>query len=396
MALMPKVDKRIGYDAIIIGAGSVGLPAAYFLTLEGWKVLVLDDRPSPGQGENKAAIGGVRATHSDPAKITLCLQSLEIFSTWKERHGTDIGWIEGGYCFPVYRAKEEKILKEILPVQKSYGLDIDWVGPDHLMELIPGINEKNLRGGTYSPGDGQVSPLKAAAAFWKESRDRGAEYRFKEPVTGIVLKGGRVRGVRTSQGTYHADVVLNAAGAYARDLGLMAGIDIPVVPDSHEAGISAPMERFFDPLIVDIRPGPEGKTKNFYFGQNDRGQVIFCYTPIEPILGTNRSCTSEFMPVIARRLIDLIPRLENMLIRRVWRGLYPMTPDGIIILDSVREVEGLYLAVGMCGQGFMLGPGVGLNMAKLIATGDPAIDRDVFDSLSFYRDYSAQRVEALK
>jgi len=156
------------------------------------------------------------------------------------------------------------------------------------------------------------------------------------------------------------------------------------------------MERFFDPLIVDIRPGPEGRTKNFYFGQNDRGQVIFCYTPITPIIGTNRSCTSEFMPVIARRLIDLIPRLENMLIRRIWRGLYPMTPDGIIILDRVREIEGLYLAVGMCGQGFMLGPGVGLNMAKFITTGEPVIDREIFDSLSFYRDFYTKRVEALK
>jgi sarcosine oxidase subunit beta len=156
------------------------------------------------------------------------------------------------------------------------------------------------------------------------------------------------------------------------------------------------MERFFDPLIVDIRPGPEGKTKNFYFGQNDRGQVIFCYTPIVPIVGTNRSCTSEFMPVIARRLIDLIPRLKNMLIRRVWRGLYPMTPDGIIILDRVREIEGLFLAVGMCGQGFMLGPGVGKSMASLIVGNGPGIDPEVFSTLSFYRDFYTKRVEALK
>lgn len=384
------------YDAIIIGAGSVGLPTAYFLTREGWKVLILDGRSSPGQGENKAAIGGVRATHSDPAKITLCLKSLEIFSSWEKQHGTDIGWIEGGYCFPVFRMTEERILKGILPIQKSYGLDIDYVGPERIMELVPGINEKNLRGGTYSPGDGQVSPLMSAAAFWKESKDRGAEYRFNEPVTDFMIKGGKVQGVRTARGKYYAAVVLNAAGSEAREVGLMSGIDIPVVPDSHEAGISAPMERFFDPLIVDIRPGPEGRTKNFYFGQNDRGQVIFCYTPITPIIGTNRSCTSEFMPVIARRLIDLIPRLENMLIRRIWRGLYPMTPDGIVILDRVREIEGLYLAVGMCGQGFMLGPGVGLNMAKYITTGEPVIDREIFDSLSFYRDFYTKRVEALK
>jgi sarcosine oxidase subunit beta len=384
------------YDAIVIGAGSVGCPIAYFLTLEGMKVLVIDSEHSAGQGQNKAAIGGVRATHSDPAKIKLCLKSLEIFSTWKEKHGTDIGWIEGGYCFPIYNESDEEKLKTLLPIQKSFGLNINWVGPEKIIRLVPGINPVGLRGGTYSPHDGQVSPLKSAAAFWKESRDRGAEFRFSEPVTGLLLKGNRIEGVETMRGKYYADAVVNAAGGQAEEIGRMAGIDIPVVPDSHEGGISAPMERFFDPLIVDVRPGPEGRTANFYFGQNDRGQVIFCYTPIKPIVGTNRSVTSEFMPVISRRLIELIPRLRNMLVRRVWRGLYPMTPDGIIILDEVREVAGLYLAVGMCGQGFMLGPGVGLNMAQLIARGKPAIETDIFSTVGFYRDYHAKRTEALK
>jgi sarcosine oxidase subunit beta len=156
------------------------------------------------------------------------------------------------------------------------------------------------------------------------------------------------------------------------------------------------MERFFHPLIVDLRPGPEGRTKNFYFGQNDRGQVIFCYTPLQLILGENRENTSEFMTVLARRMIDLIPRLKNMLVRRVWRGLYPMTPDGVIILDHVKEVKGFYLAVGMCGQGFMLGPGVGLNMANFILRGTPVIPQEIWNSISFYRDYYAGRKEALK
>jgi sarcosine oxidase subunit beta len=245
------------YDAIVIGAGSVGLPTAYFLTLEGWRVLVLDGESSPGQGQNKAAIGGVRATHSDPAKIMLCLQSIEIFTGWKEKHGDDLGWVPGGYCYPVYRREDEEVLKGILPIQKSYGLDIDWVGPERIAELIPGINKQGLRGGTYSPGDGQVSPLKAAAEFWKQSRERGCEYRFGEPVTGLLIEGGRIRGVRTTKGLYKAETIVNAAGSAAREIGRMAGIDIPVVPDSHEAGISSPMERFFDPLIVDMRPGPE-------------------------------------------------------------------------------------------------------------------------------------------
>jgi len=387
---------RTRYDAIVIGAGSVGLAIAYYLTLEKLRVLVLDSEASPGQGQNKAAIGGVRATHSDGAKITLCLQSLEFFSTFEEKTGIDLGWVPGGYCFPVYREAEENILKGILPIQKGNGLEIDWVGPERIKELIPGINENNLRGGTFSPGDGQVSPLKYAAALWKESKDRGCEYRFSEPVSGLLKKAGAIRGVKTKKGVYYSDIVVNAAGSYAKEIGKMAGIDIPVVPDSHEGGISAPMERFFMPLIVDLRPGPEGLTKNFYFGQNDRGQVIFCYTPLQLILGTNRENTSEFMPVLARRMIDLIPRLKNMLIRRVWRGLYPMTPDGVIILDHVKEVKGFYLAVGMCGQGFMLGPGVGLNMANFILRGKPVIKQEIWNSISFYRDFYAGRKEALK
>ena len=97
-----------------------------------------------------------------------------------------------------------------------------------------------------------------------------------------------------------ADLVYRAlVYQIAKEIGAMAGIDIPVTPDCHEAGISAPMERFFDPLIVDIRPGPEGKTKNFYFGQNDRGQVIFCYTPKPLIYGTSREATSEFVSCAA-------------------------------------------------------------------------------------------------
>ena len=118
------------YDAIVIGAGSVGLPIAYYLTLEGLRVLVLDSEASPGQGQNKAAIGGVRATHSDGAKITLCLQSLEFYSTFEEKTGIDLGWVPGGYCFPVYREDGGEDSQGHPSDQKSNGLNIDWYGPE--------------------------------------------------------------------------------------------------------------------------------------------------------------------------------------------------------------------------------------------------------------------------
>ncbi len=384
------------YDVIVIGAGSVGLPCAYYLAEEGLSVAVLEKNPSVGQGENKAAIGGVRATHSQPAKIRLCQESLRDFSTWKEEHGHDVGWKGGGYCFPVYREKEEKALREILPVQKKFDLDIDWVNAERIKEIIPGVNENGLRGGTYSPGDGQVSPLLVASSYQRLCESRGVDFFLGEEVTEIPRQGGRISAVRTEKNTYSSATVVNAAGPYAREIGRMCGLDIPVVPDSHEAGISAPVQQFLEPLVVDLRPGPYGKSSNFYFGQNSEGRLIFCFTPAELIVGTDKRSTSEFMSVIGRRLIELIPRLRNLLVRRCWRGLYPATPDGAPILGRVDEPENLVLAVGTCGQGFMMGPGVGKNIAKLIATGRPHMEEDVFETMSFHRDLSAGEPEALR
>jgi len=384
------------YDVVVVGSGSVGNPAACFLAQEGLRVLVIERRPASGQGDNKAAIGGVRATHSDPAKIMTCRESLEIFSTWKETYGFDIGWKTGGYCFPVFTEGIEKTLKGILPIQKEFGLNIDWVGPDEIARLVPGIEREDLRGGTYSPEDGQVSPLLAAVAFEREAMRNEAEYRFNERVIGYERTGGRITGVKTDRGSYSCDAVVLATGADAAEHGPFLNIEIPVIPDSHEAGISAPVEPFLEPLVVDLRPGPEGRTANFYFGQNHEGQIIFCYTPKELFAGTDRESLSEFLPVLANRMISLVPRLKNLLIRRVWRGCYPMTPDAIPIIDTVAGIDGLFLAVGMCGQGFMMGPGVARNITSMIVHNKPTLPKEVQKTYRYDRDFYAAKKEALK
>jgi len=384
------------FDAIVIGAGSVGNPTAYFLAREGLRVLVLDELSSSGQGQNKAAIGGVRATHSDPAKIRIAQQSLDIFTHWKESTGTDIGWKPGGYCFPAFDENVESTLRKLLPIQKNFHLNIDWLDVEGIRRVVPGINPNGLRGGTYSPEDGQVSPLRASEAFTNEAVRLHAEYRYRESVTSLVMEDHIVTGVRTDREEYRAPVVINAAGAHATRISELAGLDLPVLPESHEAGISAPVREFLDPLVVDLRPGPEGKTINFYFGQDSDGQIIFCYTPKPSIPGENRTSTFEFMPIVAARLVNLIPRLKNLTIRRVWRGLYPMTPDGNPIVGKAPNVNGFLLGIGMCGQGFMLGPGVGLNLASLAIHGRPAVDPDVFDLWSPARDLHGGKRESLK
>lgn len=384
------------YDVIVVGAGSVGLPSAFYLAEDGLKVCVIEKNPSVGQGQNKAAIGGARATHSDPAKIRLCQESLGVFSSWKDEYGDDVGWKKGGYCFPVYRESEEKTLKQILPAQKKFDLNIDWVDADTIRRIIPGVNTNELRGGTYSPDDGQVSPLLVASSYYRLCVSKGVRFAFHEEVVEVTQSRGKIKAVRTNLNDYSSAALVNAAGAHARNLGKMCGLDIPVVPDSHEGGISAPFQKFLEPLVVDMRPGPDGRSSNFYFGQTSEGQFIFCYTPSEPFIGTEKRSLSEFMPSIGRRLVDLIPRLRNLLIRRCWRGVYPMTPDGNPIIGKVTEPEGLFLAVGTCGQGFMMGPGVGKNIAKLVSSGRPLMEGDIFDNMTFYRDFSAARAEALR
>ena len=387
------MTSRSSYDVIIIGAGSVGVPAAMAMAHVGVKVLVLDQFASSGQGSNKAAIGGIRATHSDRAKIRLALRTLEIVKTWKETYGHNIEWTTGGYSFVAYREQEEKTLKGLLEVQHAYGLDIDWVDRDELLEIIPDLNRDGLIGGTFSPQDGHCSTLLLGHALYDAAKAAGATFRFNEQVTGICVNNGRVAGVKTAEGSYDAPVVINAAGPWAKQVGELLGFDHPVRPDSHEGGITEPVAHFLNPMVVDIRPAPG--SANYYYFQLATGQVVFCITPSPNIWGDDRRETSVFLPMVARRMVDLMPRLTNIRVRRTWRGLYPMSPDGSPLVGWSREVKGYLMAIGMCGQGFMLGPGLGELLARAVTQDEVGEkDQEVLDILSPYREFAG--MEALK
>jgi sarcosine oxidase subunit beta len=387
----------VEYDAIIIGAGSIGVPSALAIAKEGLKILVLDKLPSPCQADNKHAIGGVRATHTERGKIWLCQRSIKIFSTWEEEYGDDIWWEQGGYCFVSYTDEDEQMLKQNVKLQKSYGLKIDYINKEDIKDLIPGINEKGLLGGTFSPEDGNCSPLLSLHAMYRHSRDFGAEYRFNEDVKDILTNNGKIRGIKTTKGEYASSIVINATGGNAREIGKIVNVDLHVNPESHEAGITEPVKKFFNPMVVDIRPVQDpkfGNSKNYYFYQNKEGKIIFCLTPDPSIKGMDRRETSSFLPQIAKRMINLLPRLKNVKVRRTWRGLYPMTPDGNPILGKTEELNGFLLAVGMCGQGFMLGPAVGELMGRFVSEKLTSQDKEILKDFSLYRDYS--QAELLK
>lgn len=374
------------YDVIIIGAGSIGVPVALALAEKKIDVLIIEALSSPGQGQNKRAIGGIRATHSDKGKIKVCQRSIEIFSTWKEKYGDDIGWIKNGYSFPAYTKEDEAKLKDLLKIQKSFGLNIDWISAEEYQKLVPGINENGLRGATYSPDDGSASPLLVNSYFYIKSQELGGEYIFDESVVSIQVKKNSPIKIITNKGNYHGDFVVNASGNHAAEIGKMVNLDLPVVPDSHEGGITEPVERFFEPMIVDMRPTKD--SANFYFYQNNEGQVIFCITPKPPIYGTDCDATSLFLPQVSGRMVALFPKLKNIKVRRTWRGQYQMTPDGFPIVGALKETPHFINAVGMCGQGFMLGPGLGEFICRIISNELTDEDREVLKHFESDRDFS--------
>jgi len=378
------------YDLIVIGSGSIGVPVAMEFARNKQSVLVIDSLASPGQGQDKKAIGGIRATHSDKGKILVSQRSIEIFSQWKELYGDDIQWQANGYSFPAYREKDEKILKDLLKIQQNFNLNIKWLSPEEYRELNPGINMEGLRGSSYSPEDGSASPLLFTQSSYFKAEEYGAEFRFNETVTGFEIENGNITSVKTDKGLYYSANVLNAAGAYGKNVSQMAGVDIPVNPDSHEAGICEPVRPFMGPMVVDMREA--SGSKNFYFYQNSEGQVVFCLTPDPPIWGIKNRATSAFLPMIAERMINIMPVLKNLKVRRTWRGQYPMTPDGFPIVGKMEELDNFYQAVGMCGQGFMLGPGMAELIYRLITKSYYSDDLEILKNFDPYRDFKGQEI----
>lgn len=375
------------YDVIIAGAGSIGVPTAYYLAKSGYKVLVLDPLASTGQGSNKHAIGGVRATHTNLAKINISKKSIEILSNWQAEHGENIEWRSGGYSFVAYDEPTKQTLLDIVRFQQGLNLNIRWLEKDDILALAPDLNSNGLLGSTYAPEDGYASPLKVSYSFYRLAVEAGAVFRFAEGVIGIQQNRGRVEGVVTLKGNYACKYFIDAAGSWSAEIGKMIGVDVPVRPDAHEAGITEAVAPMFEPMIIDLRPRPG--SSNFYFYQHPTGKVIFCVTPEPSIFGHFDVDTQGFLPHASQRLIETMPRLKNIRVRRTWRGTYPMTPDGNPIFGEYEGLQGFIHATGTCGQGFMLGPGLGWTIARMLNNELSEEEKACLKTISLNRDFSS-------
>lgn len=369
------------YDIIIVGAGSVGLPLAWKLSESGFKTAVIEREFSFSQGQNKAAIGGIRATHSEGCKIALCHASLQVLSSWQDTYGDDISWTQGGYLYPAYTEATETILKDLLKVQTSFNLNISWISPDETLEIVSGLKKEGLRGASFAPGDGTISSLLAAQAFYRQAVKNGTEFLFNEEALKVSSST-----VETNKSKYGFGVCILASGVC--DVHKLAGISAEIFMERHEAAITEPVGRFTEAMVVDIEK--KGDYASCYFYQNREGQIIFCLSPDPPDLSASSNTnTSSFLPNICRRMLNLIPGLVDVKVRRSWCGFYPMTKDGVPFVD---RRDNIITALGMCGQGLMLGPGIAVNIDNMIKTGKPLIDENLFRKLSLDRDFSSSEI----
>lgn len=357
------------YDAIVIGGGIIGAATGYYLSKRRLKVLLLEKNYLTS-GSTGRCITGIRQQFSTPTTIQTAMESVRLFKSMKEEFDMDVEWKDSGYLFLAHSENLVDMFKKNISIQSQFGLNVEFITAEECKKIVPLLDIDGLIGGAYCLSDGQANPFLVVRGYVEGIRRNGGRVQIESEVIGIDVDKGKVRSVTISSGeTFSAPIVLNAAGPWAKDVGKLAGVDLDVEPDRHEALITEGIQYAGIPMLVDYR------ADGGYFVQRNTGQFIGCFTPEKKVPGFSTDATLEFLVEMSRRMCRLIPAIENIAVLRQWAGSYCMTPDGSPIVDQT-EVEGLYCSVGMCGHGFMLGPALGNYMAQFITESTWPISMD--------------------
>jgi len=249
-------------------------------------------------------------------------------------------------------------------LQRSLGVPVEILSPEEAGRMVPGLRTDDLRLTTFCPKDGYADPYSVAMAFAAAARRLGVRILEGHAVTGIEVRDGRVAGAQTSQGPFAVDVVVNAAGAWAAEIGAMAGLSLPIEPYRRQVFVTEPFTELPErlPMVIDFQP-------HFYFRREGPG-ILFGMTDLAEPPSFNTSVDWTFLEKVVEHALHRVPPLARASVRRGWAGLYDTTPDSNPILGRVPGLEGFVVAAGFSGHGFMLSPAVGECLAELIVTGE--------------------------
>src|SRR5207253_9223475 len=217
-------------DVVIIGSGIVGSSVAYHLAQAGCtNVLVLEREPHQGKGSTGKSMGGVRAQFSTPINIQMSKYSIDFFAKFDDVVGHPADYRAHGYLFCATNESHLGYLKANRERQNALGVtNVEWVSPEDIVKMVPQLRVDDILGGTYCPTDGFVDPHSVMMGFMMKARERGVRLWLDTKVTGIEVDNGQVTGVTTTRGPVSAPIIVNAAGAWAAEVALLAGAELPV------------------------------------------------------------------------------------------------------------------------------------------------------------------------
>ncbi len=354
-----------GAEIVIIGGGIVGLSIAYHMAVRGCGDVCVLERGEIGQGATAKATGGVRQQFSSEINIRLSRESVKRFERFEEEMGASADFRQVGYLFLASSEEDWAQLQESASLQRCLGGSVELLTPEEARRLVRGLRIDDLRGASFCGTDGIADPHVVLQAFASQARRLGVRVLEGQEVTGIHLDGARVRGVQVRGGdSIAADVVVNAAGVHSREVGRMAGVEIPVEPHHRQVFVAESLAEL---------PGPIPLTVDLHSGNYVHVERNGCIVLGGGDHGDRRGFDERLDWSLLPRLIDAVthrlPALEGARITRGWAGLREMTPDELAIVGPVPGVGGFFVAAGFSGHGFMHAPAIGKLMAELILDG---------------------------
>lgn len=372
-------------DVVIIGGGCMGASVAYHLSRLGITDVVLVEREKMlATGSTGRNAGGVRHQFSNEANIKLSIESIRVLERFADLVGHPIDFHQDGYLFLLSTPASVETFQANVALQRRLGVDVQWLEAADASTLARGLDTTGVIGATFCQRDGIADPNGVTMGFAKAAQAEGVTVERATEVTGIRVTGGRIAAVDTTRGTIETRVVVNAAGPHARQVGAMAGVDVPVQPFRRHIFIAQSGDERRPWLVPETHVMVIDFESTFYFHREGAGVLFGMGDPNEAST-FDLTVQWDFLPQVIDVAIKRLPALEAASVSHAWAGLYEMTPDANPIVGEAASVAGLFLINGFSGHGFQHSPAAGRILADVIAGRDPQFDLAPFALERFAR-----------
>lgn len=383
------------YNVIIIGGGVIGTSIAFHLAKRGKYVLLIEKKDLAAGASGSCDQQIILQSKNPGVHLKLALASAELYQEIAKELDHNIEYKNSGGMILIERPEEMQVMQDFVERQQQTGLQVEILQREDAVKLQPGLAE-HIVGATYSPQDAEVNPMEVTFAFAKSAKKLGVEVLLETEVTGLIINGNIVEGVTTEKGKFYAETVINAAGAWAPEIGRMAGLNIPITPRRGQIAITEPCAPFLKRVMLsaqyivakfypEILKNASSRARQLGVGlalsQSKKGNILIGAT--REFVGYDTSVTYDGMKEILKNAARLVPPLKELNIIRVMAGLRPYTPDGLPLIGWVNGLEGFLMAAGHEGDGIALSPVTGKVVSELICDGSTFVDMTPFDPNRF-------------